>query len=314
MLWYIIGGVIGFVVIIVIILWLFAERWKLLRPSTWLFLKESGWLRFLNLKSLHGYIYLRWPGYYIHLCIGYFAPIFKRTIANWMADRYHGKVLTHDLARTIITLEKEIPLTDLEQIIPYPTARKLVLNGSADIVVSECPCRSFREKPCQPTQVCLIIGQPFVNFKLEHSPQTSRLISKEEALTLLEEEHRRGHLHSAWFKDVLLDRFIAICNCCKCCCGGIEAMVKYGSSIMSSSGYVSEVDEELCSACETCVEACPFGAISITGDKATIDWAKCLGCGVCATQCPVDAISLIRDERKGIPMDIAMLAESRESR
>jgi ferredoxin len=307
-MWYITGGILGFILGAATTLWLFNERWQLLRPSTkWLF-RESGWLRFLNFKAIHGY--LRWTGHYIHLCTNFIAPLFKARAVNWLAARYHGKVLTHDLARAIITLDREIPLRDLEQIIPYPTARNLVLHGSPDILLSECPCRSFREKPCQPTQVCMIIGQPFVNFKLEHSPHSSRLVSKEEALTLLEEEHKRGHIHSAWFRDVTLNRFLAICNCCKCCCGGIEGMVKYGSPMMASSGYVSQVDENLCSACETCVEACAFGAISIDGDKATVNWAKCLGCGVCTAQCPNEAISLTRDERKGLPLDVRMLSET----
>ena len=310
MLWYIAGGFLGFILVAVIILWLFSERWKLLRPSTMRFFRDGGWLQFLNFKSIHGYIYLRWTGYYIHLCTNFIAPLFKTRVVNWLADRYHGKVLTHDLARAIITLNKEISLTDLEQIIPYPTARNLVLHGPPDILLSECPCRSFRENPCQPTQVCMIIGQPFVDFKLEHSPKSSRLVSREEALTLLEEEHRRGHIHSAWFRDVTLDRFIAICNCCKCCCGGIEGMVKYGSRTMASSGYVSQLNEDLCTTCEICVEACAFGAISINGDKAMVDWTKCLGCGVCTTQCPNDALSLIRDERKGLPMDVRILSES----
>jgi ferredoxin len=308
-LWYIIFGILGFVLVVLIIFWLFSERWRLLRPSTRLFMKESGRQNLLNFKSLHGYIYLHWTNHYIHLCVSFFAPLFGKRIVNWLADRYHGKVLTHDLAKRIITLNAEIPLTDLEQIIPYPTARKLVLKGPPDIIVSECPCRSFRDKPCLPTQVCLIIGQPFVNFKLEHSPNTSRLINKEEALKILEEEHKRGHIHSAWFKDVTLDRFLAICNCCKCCCAGVEGMVKYNSRTMASSGYISQINEELCSSCGTCVETCPFHAISIIESKAIIDWVKCLGCGVCATQCPVEAISLIRDEKKGLPMDIRMLSE-----
>lgn len=311
MIWYVVGSILGFILIVTVVFWLSGERWNLLLPSTKMFCRESGWGKLLNLHLLHGYIYLRWPGHYIHLCIDYLAPLFKRGIVEWLANRYHGKILTHDLAKAIITLNKEIPLTDLEQIIPYPTARKLVLDGSPDIIACECPCRSFRENPCQPTQVCLMIGQPIVNFKLEHSPETSRVISKEEALTILEEEYSRGHIHSAWFKDVLLDRFVAICNCCKCCCSGIEAMVKYNSSIMASSGYVSQVNDELCTACGTCAEACPFSAISVNGDTASINWAKCLGCGVCTTQCPVGAISLIRDEKKGIPMDVRLLIESR---
>ena len=311
MLWFLIGGILGLIFISAIAFWLFGERWQLLRPSTWEFFKESGWLRFLNLKSLHGYIYFRWTWLYIHLCTGLIAPLFKVRVTNWLADRYHGKVLTHDLAKAIITLNKEIPLTDLEQIIPYPTARNLILHGSPDILLSECPCRSFRENPCQPTQVCMIIGQPFVNFKLEHCPESNRLVSKDEALTILEEEHKRGHIHSAWFRDVTLDRFISICNCCKCCCGGIEGMVKYGSKFMVSSGYVSQINEDLCTACETCVEVCAFGVISVNEDKAMINWDKCLGCGVCSTQCPNEALSLIRDERKGLPLDVRILSASK---
>lgn len=311
MLWYIIGAFLGVAVVIVAVIWLFGEHWKLLRPSTVRFFKDNGWLRILNLKSLHGYIYLRWTSYYIHICTGFIAPLFKTRVVNWLADRYHGKVLTHDLARAVITINKEIPIIDLEQIIPYPTARNIVLNSSPDILLSECPCRSHREKPCQPTQVCMIIGQPFVNFKLEHSPKSNRLVSKEEALTLLEEEHRRGHIHSAWFRDVTMDRFIAICNCCKCCCAGIEGMVKYSSRTMASSGYVSQVDEDLCTACETCVEVCAFRAISINGERAIVNWKKCLGCGVCTTKCPNEAISLIRDERKGLPLDVRMLSENK---
>jgi ferredoxin len=156
----------------------------------------------------------------------------------------------------------------------------------------------------------MIIGQPFVDFKLEHSPKTTRLVSKEEALSLLEEEHKRGHIHSAWFKDATLDRFIAICNCCKCCCSGIEGMLKYSSPMLASSGYVSCLNEELCTACGTCVETCAFGAIAIDGDKANVDQEKCLGCGACTTQCPSDALSLVRDERKGIPLDVRLLARS----
>ncbi|MGO9416315.1 MAG: 4Fe-4S binding protein [Syntrophobacteraceae bacterium] len=59
------------------------------------------------------------------------------------------------------------------------------------------------------------------------------------------------------------DRFYAICNCCKCCCCGIEWMVKYGSPMLASSGYVAPVDETLCAACGTCVDACPFEAPSV---------------------------------------------------
>jgi heterodisulfide reductase subunit A-like polyferredoxin len=123
---------------------------------------------------------------------------------------------------------------------------------------------------------------------------------------LLRAEHERGHVHTAWFKDACLDRFYSICNCCKCCCGGIEAMVKYGSPVIASSGFVAQVDDSACQACGRCATACPFGALSVNG-HAQVNWDKCMGCGVCEGQCSNAAISLVRDDRKGVPLDLRVL-------
>ncbi|MCJ7704099.1 MAG: 4Fe-4S binding protein [Desulfobacterales bacterium] len=226
---------------------------------------------------------------------------------KWLANHYHGKVLTPDQAEAIITLSRDIPLKDLEQIIPYPMARDLVLKGPVDVAVFQCGCRQIRSNPCQPIQVCMVIGQPFVDFILEHHRTSSRRLSQSEALELLRQEHERGHLHSAWFKDVMLNRFYAICNCCKCCCGGIEAMVKYGAPTMVPSGYVAQINETDCVACGDCVDACPFGALSLNG-VAKLNWEKCMGCGVCVGKCPNKTVTLVRDERKGVPLDVRLLA------
>ncbi len=59
---------------------------------------------------------------------------------------------------------------------------------------------------------------------------------------------------------------------------------------------VSWVDESLCSSCATCIQACPYGAIALTGtgDPATAfaTEAKCHGCGTCASACPSHAITM----------------------
>ncbi len=224
-----------------------------------------------------------------------------------LSDGYHGKVLTHDHAKAIITLNTPIQLRDLEQIIPYPLARYLVLDGPPAVVAYECACRHARVEPCRPTQVCMVIGQPGVDFVLEHNPRSSRRLTQAEALELLRAEHERGHLHSAWFKDVMQNRFYAICNCCKCCCGGIEAMVKHQIPMVTSSGVVAAVDESLCNLCGACVDACPFEAFAATDSRLERNWDPCMGCGVCVDQCPVGALSLARDERKGIPLDVRQM-------
>lgn len=299
---------IGALLVTGLALWLFGERWRLLRPSTWKMMREAGWRRFLNLSGLHGYIYARWTNQYLNLLVNYVFPRLGPRGKKWLSDGYHGKVLTEEQARAIIKIDQDIPLQDLEQIIPYPMARDMVLKGPPDVAAYECSCRHTRANPCQPTQVCLLIGQPVVDFVLEHNPHSSRRLTQDEALELLRAEHERGRVHSAWFKDAVLDRFYSLCNCCGCCCGGIEAMLKYGIPAVASSGYVAQVDEMLCAACATCEEACPFEAIQVNGN-AIVNWETCMGCGVCEGQCPNEAVSLVRDERKGIPLDVRLLAQ-----
>lgn len=287
--------------------WLFGERGRLLRSSTWEGMRLGGLRNLLNLNTLHMYVYGRWTNQYIDALIHRIFPrLDERGKQRW-SDHYHAKVLTQEQAESIVLLDHDIGRQDLEQIIPYPMARELVLKGPPDVAAYECACRHARANPCTPTQVCMIIGQPFVDFVLEHNPASSRRLTQSEAVDLLRAEHERGHLHSAWFKDSNLNRFYAICNCCKCCCGGIEAMVKLGVPMLASSGYVAQVDDETCVDCGVCVETCPFGAISMNG-AVTVNWQKCMGCGACMSQCPVDSIALVRDERKGVPLDVRMLA------
>jgi electron transfer flavoprotein alpha subunit/NAD-dependent dihydropyrimidine dehydrogenase PreA subunit len=50
-----------------------------------------------------------------------------------------------------------------------------------------------------------------------------------------------------------------------------------------------KVDLDKCTGCETCVFACPFGAIEIIDGKAKI-YESCVDCGACVDQCPEDAL------------------------
>ena len=286
--------------------WLFAERGRLVQPSTVALARAAG--PGSPLDGLHGYVYGRWTAEYIAYLRRWVLPRAAPEDRPRLADHYHSKVLRTEDAKAIVTLERPIPLVDLEQIIPYNTARHLVLEAGPDVALYECACRGSKADHCEPTQVCMVVGQPFVDFILEHHPQTARRATREQALAVLDEEHERGHVHTAWFKDVMLDRFYAICNCCTCCCVGLEAMKKWDVPTVVSSGYVAAVDGEACTGCERCVDACPFDAITIEQDVAVVDWAACMGCGVCEGQCRFDAIALRRDEAKGIPLDVRALA------
>ncbi len=295
--------ILGFLVLIVLAFFLIAGEKGKFHRSTWAFFRESG----MHLRTLHGYIYGRWTPRYIKALFGMTAA--KQAASkgeHWLAQHYHGKVLTHEQARCIVNLDQPIKRRNLDRIVPYPVARDLILQAPPDIVVYECVCRNARPTHCEPTQVCMVVGRPFTDFVLEHQPEKARRLTREEALQLLEAEHLRGHVHSAWFKDAMMNRFYAICNCCKCCCGGIREMER-GVPMVTSSGYVAELDAAACSQCGDCVDACPFRAMKKTDGEVIHDWERCLGCGVCEVKCPTGAITMVRDERKGVPLDVRML-------
>lgn len=67
---------------------------------------------------------------------------------------------------------------------------------------------------------------------------------------------------------------------------------------LSAGSVVAEVRHSLCSLCERCIEACPYGARTQDEDeeKIVVDELMCQGCGSCATVCPNSA-SVLRGYR-----------------
>ncbi len=301
------------------------RHWPILaRPSTRAFTQEARRLPDYSFVNwMHGYVYARWPYLYIGIATGehilsrLLGPpvrlvrlLFPRAEDDpdrlTFADGYHGKVVPLEAAAQLVTVGEDVDLGDIEQILPYRVARDIVLKHPDHIVALECPCRAARPNPCLPLDVCLIVGEPFASFVIEHHPERSRWISQGEAVKVLRAEQERGHVSHAFFKDAMLGRFYAICNCCSCCCGAMQAH-QHGTPMLASSGYLAQVDPDLCAVCGTCADYCQFAAITVDGKAARISAAACMGCGVCVAHCPQDAISLQRDPAKGEPLEIQKL-------
>ena len=153
-------------------------------PSTREFFKEArktpGYSFF---DFLHGYVYGRWTYLYIGIGVGEhplskrLAPLFswfnklvgkkKRDESdgskNGFADTYHGKTIPLETAKQLVLINEDIQLPDLEQVIPYKRARSIIMKNPDHIVALDCPCRSARENPCLPLDVCLVVGDPFAH-------------------------------------------------------------------------------------------------------------------------------------------------------
>ena len=317
-------------------------RIPFVKPSSLRFFREGRTMPGYSLYDwLHGYLYARWTYLYIGIGVGEhplvkkFGPFLGPLLLHFsrsngengavlgeeppnealvdgrdgritFADTYHGKVVPFESARRLVTVNEDICLPNLEQVIPYKKATDIILKNPDHIAVLQCPCRSARPDPCLPLEVCLVIGEPFASFVIEHHPQRARWITQEEAVQILKEEDERGHAHHAFFKDAMLGRFYAICNCCACCCGAMQAH-RHGTPMLASSGYVSEVDDDLCLGCGVCAEACQFGALSLVDYRVFVDEALCMGCGVCIERCEQGALSLRLEPLKGEPLEILEL-------
>jgi ferredoxin len=218
--------------------------------------------------------------------------------------------LTHDSAGKIIKLDRPLRVDNPERVIPFEIANRIILDTPGSIAVMRCPCRETKgEDSCGPLEVCMVVGEPFVDFVVEHGTNGARPVSRQEAVEILGDTRARGWTHTAWFKDAMGGRFYAICNCCSCCCIPMGFMRKTGNQarFIIGSGYVAILDNEICAGCGGCEKICSFGAMSDDTGTVIIDRDKCFGCGVCANLCPNGAAKMVLAPEKGVPFDVEAL-------
>ena len=308
---------------------------RFVKPSTAAFWREALSRPGGSLKeALHGFFYLKWPEFYIGVGLGrgrlgkaVHEPVRRigRALGLWdenagasFADTYHGKVMPLAETTRLITVGRPLRLETPEKVLPYSMARDIILENPDDLALLRCPCRATMPEPCEPLDVCIIVGRPVTDFVLEHHPDKARKITVDEAARVVLDEQKRGHVSHAFFKEAVLGRYYAICNCCSCCCGAMQAF-REGTPMLASSGYVAVCDEETCVGCGKCAAVCPFGAIAMqeragcngrAGQNgrnakrpvAVIDGALCMGCGVCALRCKKEALRLELDPAKPLPL------------
>lgn len=226
---------------------------------------------------------------------------------------YHAKVLRLEDAEQIFQLDQNVvDLGELpKSIIPYENARTILIENPENIAVIDCVCRTLRgEKGCYPRDVCILVGNPWVDWVMEHCQEIHpRRITQSEALEILKGCHERGNVHAAFFKDAAAGRMYHICNCCSCCCTALVAQNFLGSPMFSGTGYKAEIDQDRCLGCGECITNCNFLAISAKGNGSyVVDDSLCMGCEACATKCPADAITLkLKNANELAPLDLKNL-------
>lgn len=203
---------------------------------------------------------------------------------------------------------------------PFESAATIIENAKA-WGVTDCICRRQKKligDPCDhPLDVCMTFSQRPGAY--DNNPVVKAL-TKEEAYEKLRYAADSGLVHSVSNNrdgDSHISHYI--CNCCTCSCGILRGMAVIGvSNVIARSAFVNTVDPSLCVGCETCIEYCQFGALSLRPEDPyiQINSTKCVGCGVCVSHCPEEALAMIRrseDEILPVPANHEEWLEERAS-
>jgi len=180
------------------------------------------------------------------------------------------------------------------EILRYEDMRGMV-NEARSFVLRECICRkqkAFEGETCSHTsETCL--GFSSEEGAYDDFKYAGRVISKEEALKLLDEAAEEGLVHCTYNVQEG-QRFV--CNCCICCCELLKSVKEHAAPhVLAGSHFAAVIDPDACEACGVCAEErCPMEAIGEGNRAFKVDRARCIGCGVCVPTCSTGAITLER--------------------
>ncbi len=195
-----------------------------------------------------------------------------------------------------INVEVNQAIEAQEQVLPTQTVED-VIKKFDDIAVGMCFCRQEQIvlgnncKTDAPLEVCFTFGK---SARHTITQGFARKIDKAEALKILKATDEAGLVHKIFHNgsDIKKEEN-SICNCCKDCCHTFNYWRRGAIMMHNVASYLSEVNQEGCTGCGTCVDRCPMDAISLNNDsKAVVTPELCIGCGVCAHFCPENTIFL----------------------
>jgi Fe-S-cluster-containing hydrogenase component 2 len=170
------------------------------------------------------------------------------------------------------------------RILAYDDVVKIV-ESAKTLSVTKCSCRVISGNCAKPLEVCMQVDRA-AEYNIERG--TGRALSKSEAIALLKQCREHGLVHTVDNRQTVGH---VICNCCADCCLN-WAIMQGPKKWVAPSRFEAVVDTALCSGCETCIERCFFGALSMVDGYAAVNPEKCLGCGVCTVVCPTEALKL----------------------
>jgi Pyruvate/2-oxoacid:ferredoxin oxidoreductase delta subunit len=207
------------------------------------------------------------------------------------------RVLPVEATITGVSKEKEIPVNlvvpDPREVLPIDIISEMMKRESL-IVVADCYCRSTKQllgEDCgHPIETCFYFNE-LAKVKLEAG--YARQIDYEEAMSILWDCEEQGLVHNISNCD---GKIQTLCNCCTCSCAIMRAIDRGQRNFGGPSRFVVAYEEENCTLCGLCLEACNVNNLAIVDGKLKINFENCLGCGQCVSNCPERALYMILRE------------------
>jgi len=194
--------------------------------------------------------------------------------------------------------EDTIDTSEYVEILDYEKATAIVEEADR-FCIGICSCRHEKlhagVKSCNvPLETCSTFGTA-AEYMIRHD--FGREVSKSEMLDNLARSKELGLVLTA---DNVQKQISFICHCCGCCCNVLLGVSKFGyPNAVITSSFIAQRDQDLCTECGTCAEACPINAIKmVDNENPEIDSSICIGCGVCALKCDTGALQLVKRKQR----------------
>ncbi|MHA2072956.1 MAG: ATP-binding protein, partial [Candidatus Thorarchaeota archaeon] len=225
---------------------------------------------------------------------------FLQAVGEYDQEAY-GKAFIKAKPTQLRVIPVQKSFTPQSPVAQYDDIREIIESAEGPFVAISCICRqshALRDDPCKVTEreeTCLGAGM-FAKMYIDLG--WGREISKDELVEIINQNEQEGLV----LQPSNSEKIEFMCSCCGCCCGllrGKGAMPKPVEFF--STNFHSEVDHDLCTQCDTCVDLCQMKALSFQDDLLMINLDRCIGCGVCVANCPEEAIILKKREKEFVP-------------